>query len=46
MPVIFMFFLNIKIGEIYEPGSWGSMVTRLKLERIDGKAPPGMGCAV
>ena len=28
------------LGEIDVLGSWGSMVARLKLKRIDGRAPP------
>jgi len=30
------------LGEIKVFGFWGSIVARLKLEGIDGRAPPGV----
>ena len=43
---MFIFFKNDSIGTLWRNhkslGSGGSMVARLKLKGIDGRAPPGV----
>jgi len=46
MPTLYLELTNLNKEEKLELGSGGSMVTRLKLKRIDGRAPPGVERAV